>query len=449
MSGSSVDYSPLPTHATDSSVDLHPYPPRGGPYHRRPQRCLRWPRPRLCFKYIAPAIIVVLILSYLTWEPHIEISFYLRSWIKQEIEPLTPLRGCFKPDQASPLYNVTERLYGPKSTEIQAGIPMRFGLDCYDFAGTIRPLPFSATPDKPRTNYHTYWRTDLAPFSERQEYTLKSFFATQNPNSRLIMWSNGDLSTNALLASYVERYPEAFELRVADARELSKGTPLENSSLLSSNDEKAWLDGDLIRLLVMWRDGGVWVDMDTLLTRDLSPLLEHEFVTQWDCYGMLPPVLRKKRDADGSPDKSYLALNGALMHFHQRSPYLCEAFHLMATSTRPRPSSTDWGSILYLRLWRRLVAEGIPPFKILPFCFSDGRACRLDNRLPDPFEPDPSDGQWTNGLTRVEGGGLDSKLMKVFAVHLHNQWEKSFPPGGWVQRLLLHRYEEKLAERPQ
>ena len=25
--------------------------------------------------------------------------------------------------------------------------------------------------------------------------------------------------------------------------------------------------------------------MDMLLTRDLSPLLEHEFVTQWDCYG--------------------------------------------------------------------------------------------------------------------------------------------------------------------
>jgi hypothetical protein len=137
------------------------------------------------------------------------------------------------------------------------------------------------------------------------------------------------------------------------------------------------------------------------------------------------------------------------MHFHQHSPYLCEAFHLMATSTPPRPSSTDWGSILYLRLWRRLVAEAIPPFKILPYCFSDGRACRLDNRLPDPFEPDPNDGHWTNGLTRVEGGGLDSKLAKVFAVHLHNQWEKSFPPGGWVQRLLLHRYEEKLAERPQ
>jgi hypothetical protein len=172
---------------------------------------------------------------------------------------------------------------------------MRHGLDCYDFAGTIRPLSSSSAAalarDRPRTNYHTYWRTDLASFGERQEYTLKSFFATQNPHSRLIMWSNGDLSGNALLASYVARYPGAFELRVADVHELSKGTPLENSPLLSSSDKKAWLDGDLVRLLVVWRDGGVWVDMDTLLTRDLTPLLEHEFVTQWDCYGTFPIIL--------------------------------------------------------------------------------------------------------------------------------------------------------------
>jgi hypothetical protein len=204
---------------------------------------------------------------------------------------LTPLRGCFKPEQVSPVYNVSERLYGPKVTEVHAGMSMRLGLDCYDFAGTIRPLSSSAlAPDRPRTNYHTYWRTDLAAFGERQEYTLKSFFATQNPHSRLIMWSNGDLSSNALLASYVARYPGAFELRVADVHALSKGTPLENSPLLSSRDEKAWLDGDLVRLLVVWRDGGVWVDMDTLLTRDLTPLLEHEFVTQWDCYGMFKSI---------------------------------------------------------------------------------------------------------------------------------------------------------------
>ena len=44
--------------------------------------------------------------------------------------------------------------------------------------------------------------------------------------------------------------------------------------LLHSKDTKAWVDGDLVRLLVTWAYGGVWVDMDSLLSRDLSPLLE-------------------------------------------------------------------------------------------------------------------------------------------------------------------------------
>ena len=282
-------YKPLSIHPSESPTDTHIYlPHRRNHQHHYPHRWRpRWPRPRTCLKYTLPIVLLLFLLFYLTWELHIELALYWRAWVRREIEQLTPLRGCFKPEQVSPAYNVTERLYGPRITEVHAGMAMRHGLDCYDFAGTIRSLPSTSSSalDRPRTNYHTYWRTDLAPFGERQEYTLKSFFATQNPHSRLIMWSNGDLSGNALLASYVARYPGAFELRIADANELSKGTPLENSPMLSSSDKKAWLDGDLVRLLVVWRDGGVWVDMDTLLTRDLTPLLEHEFVTQWDCYG--------------------------------------------------------------------------------------------------------------------------------------------------------------------
>lgn len=132
------------------------------------------------------------------------------------------------------------------------------------------------------------------------------------------------------------------------------------------------------------------------------------------------------------------------MHFKQHSPYLCEAFHLMANSTPPRSPSTDWGAILYLRLWRRLLAASIPPFKILPFCFSDPLACRLDNSVPDPFLPDRADGHWVEGYGLEEGGGLDRALNKIFAVHLHNRWDKPFPKGGWVDRLLLRRHEEAL-----
>ena len=132
------------------------------------------------------------------------------------------------------------------------------------------------------------------------------------------------------------------------------------------------------------------------------------------------------------------------MRFRQHSPYLCEAFHMMATSTPPRSGSTDWGALLYLKLWRRLIAASVPPFRILPSCFSDGLTCRWDNNFPDPFLPDNSEGKWTMGLGLEEGGGLDQVLHKVFGVHLHNQWGKTYPRGGWVERLLLRRYDNAL-----
>lgn len=144
-------------------------------------------------------------------------------------------------------------------------------------------------------------------------------------------------------------------------------------------------------------------------------------------------------------DKLYVPFNGALMHFQKHSPYLCEAFHIMTTSQPPREGSTDWGATLYLKLWRRLVAASIQPFSVLPWCFSDGRSCRLDNRLPDPFTPDPRDKKWTFGLTSEEGDGLDRVVnSQIFSVHLHNQWTKPYPKGGWVERLLLKRYDQKL-----
>jgi len=51
------------------------------------------------------------------------------------------------------------------------------------------------------------------------------------------------------------------------------------------------------------------------------------------------------------------------------------------------------------------------------------------------------------GLGMEEGGGLDKALGKVFGVHLHNQWGKAFPSGGWVERLLLKKYEKRLGGR--
>ena len=80
----------------------------------------------------------------------------------------------------------------------------------------------------------------------------------------------------------------------------------------------------------------------------------------------------------------------------------------------------------------------------------------MDNRLPDPFRPDPRNGRWPlrgphytdvrGAAPFAVGGLLDRTLTKVFSVHLHNQWNKNFPKGGWVRRLLLDRYDTILEE---
>ena len=262
-----------------------------------PMTTTRFPiKPRTVFlalKYAIPTTFISLFLGLYLYEPHVEITFYDRSWVHKEIEPIAPLAGCFDQTRVSPMYNVSEFVYGTKKNTVQAGIPLRMGLDCYNFAGTIKQEPRSGWKSQPisaedRTQFHTYWRIDLALFGPRQEWMLKSYFATQNvSSSRLILWSNGDLSSNPILQKYLNRYPESFALDVVDIPSLAKGTELEGSELLTKKDAKAWVDGDLIRLLLLWNHGGIWVDMDSLLTRDLEPLLEHEFVTQWDCYGMI------------------------------------------------------------------------------------------------------------------------------------------------------------------
>ncbi|EJD39551.1 hypothetical protein AURDEDRAFT_71085 [Auricularia subglabra TFB-10046 SS5] len=319
-------------------------------------------------------------------------------------------------------------------------------MDCYDFASTIQRRPLLPGhghdsisfpewtlqyPGGGRVYFHTYWRLDLVAFEERQEWLVKSFLATQDlTRATLILWTNGDsLRTNPRVARWLKAYPDNFEVRLINRNALAKGTALEGSHLLDSTDERAWVDGDLLRLLVLWDYGGVWIDMDSLLVRDMSPLLEHEFVTQWDCY-----------------DKIYQPFNGAVMHFFKHSPYLCEAFHIMIRGPAPRLGSTDWGSLLYHKMYRRLMAAGIQPFKVLPFCLTDARSCRLDNRLPDPFKPDPASWGGGGSSSVLEGGKLDDTLHKIFSVHLHNQWDKKFPKAGWVERLLLRRYDLHLPD---
>jgi hypothetical protein len=369
-----------------------------------------------------------------SYETHIEMSFYSKNWVNRVIQPVPPLSGtCFASPGLQASYNATASIASSVSTAhahslvLNPGINMRFGMDCYHFSRQLpsTPLPGQTLPEF--TIFHLYWRADLTPLGQRQIELLKSILVTQEPRDKtsIILWTNDvqALLGNPLLQGILPKAGGRLSVRHADFYKLATGTPMEGHALLAKGgtDARAWLDGDLVRVLVLYAYGGVWVDMDTLLVRSMYPLLEQEFVTQWDCY-----------------DKPYAPLNGAIMHFYPRSPYLCEMLHIMATGPPPRPKTTDWGSLLYHQLHRRLLQEGIRPFAVLPYCLTDGRSCRLDNRLPDPFDKDDRYTSTPAGWKQVQ-----TQVQSVFSIHLHNQWAKTWPRGGWLDKLVVQGIQQR------
>ncbi|KAL1922186.1 uncharacterized protein VTP21DRAFT_9725 [Calcarisporiella thermophila] len=317
-----------------------------------------------------------------------------------------PLSSCFSESGTSN----TTMLPAATYVDIAPGIRINDGWDCYDFAATLQ-----MDPRMPRSKviYHTYWRTDLRPFGDKQVATLRSFFATQDGNySTLYLWtSNADLASEPLIQQLASEFHSRFHVLHYSPEEVASGSPMENSSHLQLQDRSAYLDGDLVRLLVLYKYGGVWFDMDTLFVRDLAPLLHHEWLGQWDCYG---PI--------GFP------MNGALMRFNRKSPYVCEMLSDMARSPLPTRNSIDWGARLYYRVYRRLIKNGVRPWSVLPWCFHDSMLCRADNSMPNAF---------------VDAEFPTERLMQVFSYHWHNQWDKK--PGSLFQ--FLTRYHDQLLAR--
>lgn len=284
-------FSFLPTHRRRRASNAYALWPRwlGGPTVHL-SRKYEPPRKRCALYFFLGLLGFIL---FWEWKKRydLKISIYPRYGRLKETEPIQPLKGCFDPKNISPSYNST--LHTPRRQLISPGIALTRGQTCYDFAATIQPIPEDQLEP---LLYHTYWRADLLQFGERQMATVLAFLATQPlSHSKLIVWTNGAerVRKSEHIKTLLSRWGNNIEVRQVDMPALTKGTELE--SVLGGGggtglfDERAWVDGDAVRLLVLWQFGGVWMDMDQILTRDLHPLVESEFVMQWDCFGESSP----------------------------------------------------------------------------------------------------------------------------------------------------------------
>jgi hypothetical protein len=262
-----------------------------------------------------------------------------------------------------------------------------------------------AIPDAPPrapTTFHLYWRQARAgwfqkarPFGRKQALPVKSFFATQDLSCcTLTIWSDGDLSDNAWLQPFRDRL--VFRTYRPDAE--VAGTALEaRPDLYGEHDRRVWRDGDLFRILVLHNYGGVYIDADLVLLRSLGPLLDREFVYQWEDF-----------------TDQY---NGALMHVTRGSGFARE---LIAGIMELRPGGFAWGR----ENLRRAIESGCD-VTVWPCAF---------------FDAEWQERHVFTGFARA-AAPLDP-YEGAFAWHWHNQWDARIEDGS-----RFHLYETAIDRR--
>jgi hypothetical protein len=255
-----------------------------------------------------------------------------------------------------------------------------------------------ALPDVPppaSVTFHMFWRGRRAgflrkarPFGRKQALPVKAFVATQDlSRCSLVLWGDQDLSGNPWLAPFAPH----VTCRVYEPDVEVRGTSLEaRPDLYGQQDRRVWRDGDLFRILVLHRYGGVYIDMDLVLLRSLGALLDQEFIYQWDNF-------------DG-------VYNGAIMHLHRHSAFARE---LIAGIVELPAGDCNWGR----ENLRRAIDRGVP-ITVFPSPFFD-----TEWQADPAFEP--------FRRTAASANMYDG----AFAWHWHNRWDDPIEPGSKFQLL--------------
>jgi hypothetical protein len=145
---------------------------------------------------------------------------------------------------------------------------------CIEFLSSIKDEDYSYPEEV--TYFHVY--TEVR--TPKELMAIKSYVATQNlEKTKLIVWSDYDITEQ----ENIQPYKDLVEFRVYSPEELAKGTPLEgNSTYLNATDDgNHWMSSGVMRFLVLYKFGGIYYDMDTVLIRDFKPLLGRNFAVQW------------------------------------------------------------------------------------------------------------------------------------------------------------------------
>jgi hypothetical protein len=176
-----------------------------------------------------------------------------------------------------------------------------------------------------------------------------SFLATQPEDSVMIVWSDYEVSDHPLFNHGGGRLINRIWRPTVEA----ENTLLEgNLELLNARDERYWLQSDLCRLLVLYKYGGTWLDMDVILMNSFCPLYGIEYLYAWG----------------GDLDFGRQGACGTVMSVNKGSYFGYQMLTSLA-NIEPRANTTCWGKELFAEVYR------CESYRVLPCTFFNTEWC--------------------------------------------------------------------------
>lgn len=258
---------------------------------------------------------------------------------------------------------------------------------CLQFLRRVHDEDFEYPEEK--IKFHVY--TEIKTTKELM--VIKSYLATQNlDKTEMIVWSDYDISDNKL----IQPYKNHVTFKVYDPEVEAVGTPLEGNIKLKMKDRKYYLQSDLARILLLYKYGGVWCDMDVVLLRDFKPILDQEYMYMW---GSETDFARQGACATVLSGKAKSTFMNHLMHELIKTPGV--------------PETTCWGKQMFASLYRKF------KYNIMPAAFFNIEWC-INKRHPGLGDHIESQGF----LKPLEN--QDHLFLESFGWHWHNSSKKDF-----------------------
>ena len=125
---------------------------------------------------------------------------------------------------------------------------------------------------------HAYWYGDI---NEKHIFSIKSLLCAQK-NAEVYLWIDKSTFNNNKKNNFLKEIENDIYIYIYEDKIQIKNTPFEKYKNLFIQKDNLPSRADAFRLLIPFKYGGLYFDLDILFLKDFSDLLENSFCYQWE-----------------------------------------------------------------------------------------------------------------------------------------------------------------------